>query len=99
MMGITSRCAVAQGPHFKPSPLAGQPLGLPGYPSVRRPAQSFEFAGLERVAVDECRSVMLAQRLHGVLRWPAARAAIACPWLALTAPGDSVASVWALFRP
>lgn len=62
------RYVVVQGPHFNPTPAEAPPLGLPGYPSVRRPVQSYEFAGLERIAVDEQRSVMLAQRLRGVLR-------------------------------
>ena len=57
-----------QGPHFKPTPAEARPLGLPGYPTVRRPVQSYEFAGLERVTVDERCSVMLTQRLRGVLR-------------------------------
>ena len=42
--------------------------GLPGYGNVPRPRQSYEFAGTEEVAVDARASVMLAQRLRGVIR-------------------------------
>lgn len=38
------------------------------FSTLQRPRQSFEFAGLEEVSVQQNKSIFLAQRLNGVIR-------------------------------
>jgi hypothetical protein len=44
---------------------------------VRRPLQSYQFAGLERVAVDAHRPALVVHRLPGVIRQ--ACSPLSCP--------------------
>ncbi|KAL4434842.1 hypothetical protein ABPG77_005369 [Micractinium sp. CCAP 211/92] len=44
------------------------PRAVPGCPPVRRPLQSYQFAGQERVAVDGQRPAAVVHRLPGVIR-------------------------------
>lgn len=42
--------------------------GMEGYASITKPRQSFEFAGLDEVAVDQSRALLCIQRLPYIVR-------------------------------